>query len=392
MNTIERIQSEVEAARKQLNELLALPRESRGEDYASKRDALTANLKGLADDYKAAQLSDLDSAGKAQTIEVHANHDKVGVNRVEVEAKSNKVLDIRDIREKGRNAGRVEADFDLKQMFGAQLKTSTTRTGMGTANSYEDLYLKPVRPPQIIDFLPSAQTTLPSVNYRRGTALTGAAARAEGQTLAEVVQTASQISDPIQAIGLVLHATMEEVEDDAQWQLVVDSMLADVFREIDEQVMIGSGTAPNLRGITTTASPQTEAYSTSRLQTIINAKAALRTTERATPGLFAFRPSDWALIYGDIVTAAYSAVNYVQGGLMPVLFGTPVIEHDDLTSGVGVVLDPTLYNIIYRQGVIMESTDSNGTMFNDLTQSFRAYARLALKTRRLGCRLIDLTS
>lgn len=392
MNTIERIQSEVEAARKQLNELLALPRESRGEDYASKRDALTANLKGLADDYKAAQLSDLDSAGKAQTIEAHAKFDKVGVNRVEVEAKSNKVLDINEIREKGRTAGRVEANFDLKSMFGAQLKTSTTRTGMGTANSYEDLYLKPVRPPQIIDFLPSAQTVNPSVNYRRGTALTGATARSEGQTLAEVVQTASQISDPIQAIGLVLHATMEEVEDDAQWQLVIDSMLADVLRKIDEQVMIGSGTAPALRGITTTASPQTEAYSTSVLQTVINAKAALRTTERAMPGLLAFRPSDWASLSGALIAASYSAITYVNNGLMPLLTGTPVIEHDDLTSGVGVVLDPTLYNIIYRQGIVMESTNSNGVMFNDLTMSFRAYARLALKTRRLGCRLIDLTS
>ncbi len=393
MNTIERIQNEVEGARKSLNELLALPREKRTEDYSAKRDAILADLKGLADDYKAAQLLDLDSAGKAQTEEVHAKFNKVGTNRVELEGKGTEGgIDYKSIRESGRKNGRIEVDFDLKNLFGAARKSTTNRTGMGVANSFDDLYLRPVRPPQIIDFLPSAQTVLPSVNYRRGVALTGAANRLEGQALAEVTQTASQISDPIQAIGLVMHVSMEEVEDDAQFQLVLDAMIRDTERQIDSQVMIGNGTSPNLRGITTTASPATEAYATSRLQTIINAKSNLRVTERAMPRLIAFRPSDWALIYGDIVTAAYSAVNYVNNGLQPVLFGTPVIEHEDLTSGVGAVLDTDLYNVIYRQGIVMESTNSNGVMFNDLTESYRAYARLALKTQRLGVRLIDLTS
>lgn len=394
MNTIERIQNEVEGARKQLKELLALPREQRTPDYAAKRDAITAELEGLTNDYKAAQLSDLDSEGKAQTEEIHAKFAKVGTNRIEVESKGSNVggLDYKGIRESGRKNGRIEVDFDLKQLFGASRKSTTTRTGMGVANSYDDLYLKPVRPPQILDFLPSAQTTLPSVNYRRGTALTGAANRLEGQALAEVTQTATQVSDPIQSIGLVMHVSMEEIEDDAQFQLVLDAMIRDTERQIDSQVMIGTGTSPNLRGITTTASPQTEAYATSVLQTIINAKSKLRTTERAMPNLLAFNPQDWASLSGSIITSAYSAITYVNNGLLPLLTGTPVIEHEDLTVGVGVVLDPEMYNVIYRQGIVMESTNSNGVMFTDLTESYRAYARLALKTRRLGARLIDLTA
>jgi HK97 family phage major capsid protein len=257
--------------------------------------------------------------------------------------------------------------------------------------SYQELNLKPVRRPQIIDFLPSATTDQVSVNYRRGVVTPTAAPRLENQTLAEFTQTAAKITDPIEAIGSVTTVSIEEYEDDGQFGLVLQEMAADVLRELDEQVLVGTGTSPSLRGITTTASPQTEAYATSRLNTIFVAMMSLMTTERARPNLLVFRPSDWALIHNDIVTSSYSAVQYVQNGLTPLLFGVPVALHEDLTSGVGLVMDPALYAVIYRQGLVVEQTNSNGTGFNNLQLSIRAYVRAALKTRRLGCRLIDLT-
>ena len=125
-NTIQRIQTEVEGARTQLKELLALPRDQRTTDYAAKRDAITAEIAGLAEDYKAAQLADLDSAGKAQTEEVHAKFNKVGTNRVELEGKGTEGgIDYKSIRESGRKNGRIEVDFDLKNLFGAARKSTT---------------------------------------------------------------------------------------------------------------------------------------------------------------------------------------------------------------------------------------------------------------------------
>ena len=368
----------------------------RAEDWAAKRDSLTAEVKGLTADYQSARLLEVpedESRWKAQAL---AQKDREPANRVEVASAKSKNSMAESYKKmqlailSGQSKHEV-ADFDIGRCISHYAK-SVTRADMGFDVGYDELNLKPVRPLQIVDFLPSAPTTLNAVNYRRGTAASGAAARSEGQTLSELSPTATQVSDPIQAIGCVLHASLEEVEDDSQWSLVLQEMANEVLRELDENVMIGNGTAPILRGITTTASPQTEAYATSRILTCLSAKASLRTTERANPGLYAFKPSDWVLISGDMLTAAYSAIDYVNNGLTPRLNGVPVIEHEDLTSGVGVVMDPSLYAVIYRQGLMVESTNANGTMFNDLTVSFRAYVRAALKTRRLGARLIDLTA
>lgn len=395
MAQIQNIHSELEKSRAALLTHLEVKSADRAEDWASKRDSLTEQVKGLTSDYQAARLLDVpeDETRWKARAEAEAKIDREAVNRVETKngqtlLEATKGMQTAILSGQGKHEA---PGFDLGKCIGQQIK-AVTRAGMGFDVSYDELYLKPVRPVQIIDFLPSAATTLNAVNYRRGTAASGATTRSEGQTLAELSPTATQVSDPIQAIGCVLHASLEEVEDDGQWQLVLQEMANEVLRELDEQVMIGNGTAPNLRGITTTASPQTEAYATSRINTCLSAKASLRTTERATPGLYVFRPSDWVLISGDMLTAAYSAIDYVNNGLTARLNGVPVIEHEDMTSGVGAILDPSLYAVIYRQGLMVESTNANGTMFNDLTVSFRAYVRAALKTRRLGVRLIDLTA
>lgn len=387
-NTLARIREEVEQKRAALYALLDTPREERSEDYAAKSNSLQSDLAGLAADLSAAEKADLSYNEAIRLTAQKANVEEAMNLKAATGEPQKKGISLEDFRAAMKSQGTFDG-ISIRQL--ANLK-ATTRADMGIDPAYEELNLKPVYRPAILDFLPSAQTTQNSVTYRRGVAQNGAAPRLESQSLAAINPTASKITDPIEAIGCFLDVSVEELQDDAQFSLVLDEMGMEVRRELAEQAIIGNGTSPNLRGITTTASPQTEVYATSRLQTTVNAMMALQTTERANPALFGFRPSDWALVYGDILSVPSSAVSFVQNGLVPLLHGVPVITDENLTSGVGMILDPSLYAVIYNQGLTIESSNSDGVKFRDLTVSYRAYVRAALKTRRLGVRLIDLTA
>jgi len=393
--TYRNIGEELREAQKSLAALVNAPKETRGEDYAAKRDALAAEIKGLSEDFAAVQLADVPEDDKGSKAQRKAEiEDAANMKAVRPQRDIKGLKELAAILKSGKITSEAEIACDVKSLMDSRLlKAATTRTNMGLAVGYDELNIIPTRPVQILDFLPSFQTNEVALTYRRRTTpITGAVNRAEGTALGNVSATGTQVTDPIQAIGSIFDVTLEEEQDDPSFNLVLAAMADDVLEVLDGQVMVGNGTAPNLRGITTTASPQTQTYATSRLLTCKNAQTSLRTTERANPSLFVFLPSDWDLIYSDILASPSFAVSFVQNGIAPRLHGSIVVEHEDLVSGTGVVMDPSLYAVGYRQGLTVERTNSDGVKFSDLTISYRAYVRAALKTMRLGARLIDLTA
>lgn len=392
--TFRNIGEELRDAQKSLAALLNSPKDSRGDDYEAKREFLVAEIKGLHDDFQAVQFADVPEDDKGSKAKLRAEVENAGNRKTAAHAR-----DVKGLRELGQmlKSGAINAEtevpFDVKALMDSRLYKATTRTDMGLAVGYDELNIIPTRPVEILDFLPSFQTGEVALTYRRRTTpIAGAVNRAEGNSLGTVSATGAQITDPIQAIGSIFDVSLEEEQDDRSFQLILNAMADDVLEVLDGQVMIGNGTAPNLRGITTTASPQTQTYATSRLHTAKVASTSLRTTERARPTLYVFLPSDWDLIYGDVLTSPSFAVSFVQNGLAPRLHGYTVVEHEDMTSGVGAIMDPSLYAVGYRQGLVIERTNSDGVKFADLTTSYRAYVRAALKTLRLGVRLIDLVA
>ena len=118
----------------------------------------------------------------------------------------------------------------------------------------------------------------------------------------------------------------------------------------------------------------------------------LRKTERARPGVTLMDPSDFDLIIGDLIASPSFAISYIQNGLQARLWGIPVVEEEDIDEGYAYVLDPSLYYVAYRSGMMLESTNSDGVKFNELIATYRAYVRAALVMRRLGVRKVDITA
>lgn len=395
--TFRNIGEELLHAKQALRTHIGTPKEKRGDDYEAKRDTLTAEVEGLAKDFNASQLADLpeDSEGSRAKARAHAEK---AVNNISSAGASSKGLTSSPSMKKVIEAARqgFKGSFEIpevsaKALIDARLGKAISRTDMSVAVGYDDLYVKPTRPPQILDFLPSINSSAPSLTYRRRTTpLSGAVNRAEGNALGEIEFDAEPILVPFQGIGSIADFTIEEMQDDAAFAAILGLIADDVLEVLDGQVMIGNGTSPNLTGITTTASPQTTTYATSRLATTKKGMTALRTTERAAPGLFAFNPVDWDNIYLDMLASPSFAITYVQNGLQPRLHGVNAIEHEDLTAGTCEVMDPRQYQVVYRQGLTMESTDSDGSKFGQLVTSYRCYLRAALRVQRLGVRHIAL--
>ena len=396
MTTVQKLLEQIQGAKKSLESHLSIPADQRNENYASARDGMVENLKGLQADFSAAQLADLPEDDHGSKAQRKAEVDNNAVNRVEMSQAKAKDF---DFNAKAARAGILAKapSIELPGVnFDAIHKMRTkaiTRTDMALLPGYEGLELLAIKPPTTLDYLPSRPTTANAITFRRQTTkLANAAARSEGSSLAVSSSAATRITVPIEAVGHVFDLTIEELEDDPAMQSVLAQAVEEVWRELNEQVVAGNGTAPQLDGIVNSDGIQTQAYATSRAMSIKAGMTQLKKTERARPGVTLMDPSDFDLIIGDLIASPSFAISYIQNGLQARLWGIPVVEEEDIDEGYAYVLDPSLYYVAYRSGMMLESTNSDGVKFNELIATYRAYVRAALVMRRLGVRKVDITA
>lgn len=396
MTTVQKLLEQIQGAKKSLESHLSIPADQRNENYASARDGMVENLKGLQADFSAAQLADLPEDDHGSKAQRKAEVDNNAVNRVEMsQAKANGF----DFNVKAARAGIMagQKTIELPDVnFDAIHKMRTkavTRTDSQILPGYEGLEMLAIKPPTTLDYLQSRPTTQNAITFRRQTTkLDDAAARAEGTSLPVTSFAASRITVPVEAIGHLFDVTVEEMEDDPGMQMLLAQAAQDVWRELNEQVVIGSGTAPALTGIVNSSGIQTEAYATSRAMSIKNGITSLKTTERATPGLLLMDPADFDLVIGDLIASPSFAINYIQNGIQARLWGLPVVEEEDIVAGYAYVYDPSLAYVAYRTGMVLEQTQSDGSKFAELVATYRAYIRAAYVMRRLNVRKVDITA
>jgi len=90
MTTVQKLLEQIQGAKKSLESHLSIPADQRNENYASARDGMVENLKGLQADFSAAQLADLPEDDHGSKAQRKAEVDNNAVNRVEMsQAKAN---------------------------------------------------------------------------------------------------------------------------------------------------------------------------------------------------------------------------------------------------------------------------------------------------------------
>ena len=106
------------------------------------------------------------------------------------------------------------------------------------------------RPVQVVDNIPQVNVNQNSVEYAEETTFTNAAApKDEGADLAESTFAITNKTVEIEDIGTFISATLNQLDDEGQARLYLDQRLPFAVRQkLDEQVISGNGTSPNLSG------------------------------------------------------------------------------------------------------------------------------------------------
>src|SRR5690606_1542530 len=125
-------------------------------------------------------------------------------------------------------------------------------------------------------------------------------------------------------------------------------------QRFDGQVLVGNGSAPNLRGILNTVGIQTQARGQDPLpDAFYKAMTKIQTTGRAIPTHHLMHPTDWEKIRllktndGIYIWGSPSEAGPER------LWGLPVVKAEVLTPGAGLTgsFDPAMIMAFERRGI-----------------------------------------
>ena len=236
------------------------------------------------------------------------------------------------------------------------------------------------RPIQILDIIPLGQTGMSTVLYMLETTRTHAAAEvAEGAAYAEDTYVYAEQSSEVRKIGTSLPFTDEQLEDVPAMQSVMNQRLTfGVRQRLDNQVIQGNGTAPNLRGVLNVVGIQTQPRGTDPVPDAIHrAMTLVRVTGRAFPSHVLMHQNDWQ----DIRLLRTADGIYIWGSPAEAgiarIWGLPVIESDVVTENTAIVGDFTNFSMLFERRGIDVQLGWTGTQFTEGERTIRADLRAA---------------
>lgn len=256
----------------------------------------------------------------------------------------------------------------------------------------------------VADILMQGTTDSNTVRYLLETTNVNAAASVlEGDSKPESTITFTQVDESVRKVATFLPVSDEMLEDVSQIRSYLDNRLALFVRHAEEnQLLLGSGTAPQLRGIVNRTGVQTatrsslgtttgEAGGASTLgNAFFQAITNIRLNALTEPDAIVVHPTNWAAMR----LAKDSALQYLGGGPMIGAYGNN-IQASNVYWGLQVVVTSrmtlntalvgafgTMAQVFYRGGVTIEATNSHGTFFKENLTAIRAERRLALAVYR----------
>jgi len=199
--------------------------------------------------------------------------------------------------------------------------------------------------------------------------------------------TFAVVSSIVETIAHIIPITRRAAADGGQVRQMVDAfMLYGLREEEEDQILNGSGTTPNLRGILNTVGINTVGSAGTDIDAIVDAIAAVRNDNRE-PTAMVIHPNDW------YSTGFLLAKDGVNGGY---LIGDPRASIDQLNSlwGLRVVVTPAMTENTalvgdFRQAVVADR--QQGTIYvSDSHNDWFARNLLAiLAEERLGFGVLD---
>lgn len=250
--------------------------------------------------------------------------------------------------------GNVRAELDIavheflqRPKTGTNMRPRNTlfETGAGWAPESARtgrVVLDEQREIEVTDAFPLFPTNQSAIVYMEETVFTNAAAeRAEGGAYAEATLVLTEQSSTVRSIGDSLPMTDEQLQDVEGSQAYVEGRLGFMVRQrLDSQLLVGNGSAPNLRGTLNVSGINTQAKAGDPTpDAIYKGGKAVRVTGRAQPSVVFVHPNDWQ----DVRLLRTADGVYIWGSPMdpgPMrIWGWPVVETTAVTENTAIVGD-----------------------------------------------------
>lgn len=237
-------------------------------------------------------------------------------------------------------------------------------------------------------------TSAMAVEYVRENVFTNAAAEtAEGAVKPESSLTTTSVTEPVATVAHWLKISRQLAGDNAALAAYIDlRMRYGVNLRVENQIISGNGTAPNMSGFVKAGNFTAHGYTAANLTSsgLLNNRFDLigkiigDTVAADYPAdAIVLNPADW----WTMRLAKDTQNRYLLGDpgsvVAPSLFGLPVVASNAVGAGnvlvANLAMAATFYN---REGVIIDMSDSDGDNFTRNLITIRAERRCMLAVER----------
>jgi HK97 family phage major capsid protein len=254
----------------------------------------------------------------------------------------------------------------------------------------------------LLNTLPTSSN---AVDYVRENVFTNAAAEtAEGGTKPESSLTTTLVTEPVATVAHWIKISRQLASDNAALAAYIDlRMRYGVNLRVENQIIAGNGTAPNMSGFTKAGNFTAHGYTaaaltgaglsaTNRFDLIGKILGDCQVGDYAADAILV-NPADW----WTMRLAKDSQGRYLLGdpgvNVPPTLFGVPVVASNAMSADTVLVASlrqaATFYN---REGVVIDMSESDSDNFTKNLVTIRAERRCMLAVERpAAVRYGDLT-
>lgn len=277
-------------------------------------------------------------------------------------------------KRQGQNGPEAHLDIELKSLFDTTSWAPETTRGPRIVD-----YV--TRPIQLIDLIPQTTTSQIAVTYMEETVYVNNAAEiAEGGPYPESALGLEEKQSPVRKVGTWLPVTDETFEDEPRARGYVNNRIPFMIRQrLDSQILVGSGSGVNLRGLLNTSGIQTQAKGGDPTpDAVYKAMTKIKVNGLAMPNATVWNPNDWQ----EVRLLRTTDGIYIWGSPSEPgparIWGLPVVEAFGLTEGTALVGDFVNFaELATKRGIDVQVSNSHGTFFTEGKQAIRADVRVA---------------
>jgi HK97 family phage major capsid protein len=211
---------------------------------------------------------------------------------------------------------------------------------------------------------------------------------AEGSAVTDSAFAWTKVTDEVEIIQAWVPVTREFLNDNAGMQSMVQGMLADrLDKYVSKQLMYGTGSTPELWGVTVRTNFASQAKGTDPVfDTIMKGIDKVTVAGDAVPDAVVLHPTDWMnLALTRTTDGIYILGNPGNPPATPTIWGLPVRVTSTVAAAAGtgcVGAFKSMAQIFNNGGVVVEASTEHSTYFTERKVALAISRRLSVANYR----------